>query len=76
MDISTPSPEELSSAELGAWQRLQSSNPALDSAFLSARFAQAIGRARSDTRVAIVRQNGEPVAYLAYQLRPLGVARA
>ncbi len=76
MDISTRRPEALSLAELAGWHRLQASNPALDNAFLSARFAQAVGRARPDTRVAIVRQGGEPVAYLGYQRRPLGVARA
>jgi CelD/BcsL family acetyltransferase involved in cellulose biosynthesis len=76
IDVSVRRPEELSDAELATWERLQSSNPALDSAFLSARFACTVGRFRSDTRVAILRQQGEPVAYLAYQLRPLGVARA
>jgi CelD/BcsL family acetyltransferase involved in cellulose biosynthesis len=76
LDISARRPEELSDAELAAWHRLQSSNRALDNAFLSARFARTVGRFRSDTRVAIVRRDGEPTAYLAYQLRPLGVARA
>jgi len=76
MDISTLRPDDLSDAELAAWHRMQSSGPGLDSPFLSAHFARAVGHHRPDTRVAIVRDQGEPVAYLAYQLRPLGVARA
>ena len=76
MDVSTCRPEELSLADLTGWHRLQSSGPALDSAFLSAHFARTVGRFRDDTRVAVVRHLGEPVAYFAYHLRPLGVARA
>jgi CelD/BcsL family acetyltransferase involved in cellulose biosynthesis len=76
MDISTLRPDELSDAELAAWHRLQFSGAGLDNPFLSARFARAVGHHRPDTRVAIMRDQGEPVAYLAYQLRPLGVARA
>ena len=76
MDISTCKPDELSDAELAAWHRLQSSGPALDSAFLSPCFARTVGRWRNDTRVAILRQGGEAVAFLAYHQRPLGVATA
>ena len=76
LDISTHRPEELSGPELAAWHRLQSSNAALDNAFLSVGFAMTVGRFRHDTRVTVLRHDGEPAAYLAYQLRPLGVARA
>ncbi len=76
MNISTCRPEELSGPDLVAWHRLQASDPALDSAFLSAHFARTVGHFRDDTRVTVVRRQGDPVAYFAYQRRPLGVARA
>src|ERR1039458_10227256 len=76
MDISTCRPEELSSAEVAAWHRLQLSCATLDNAFLSARFAMIVGRSRNDTRVAVVRDGDQPVAFLAFHLRRFGLARA
>jgi CelD/BcsL family acetyltransferase involved in cellulose biosynthesis len=76
MDVSVVHPEDLSSADLSTWRHLQASEPALDNAFLSPEFAAIVGRCRPQTRVAIVHDGGEIVAFLPFELGALGIGRA
>lgn len=67
-------PREMTSSDVDRWHDLQNTTPAPEGAnpFMSARFAQTVGRVRPDTRVAILRQQGERVGYFPFQQRPWG----
>jgi CelD/BcsL family acetyltransferase involved in cellulose biosynthesis len=60
-------PQELGMAEFSAWAEMQRSDPAFDSAFLSPEFAVAVGRRRTDARVAVLEEGTEVVGFFAYE---------
>ncbi len=81
MDISVYRPGELSGAERAAWSTVQSQahllgTPQLANPFLAPEFALAVGRCRRGVRIAVIREDGEPAAFLPFQRSPLGVGRA
>ncbi|WP_329290319.1 GNAT family N-acetyltransferase [Streptomyces pseudovenezuelae] len=81
MDISVHRPGELSAADRVAWTALQSKahlhgTPGLANPFLSPEFALAVGRCRRGVRIAVVREQGEPAAFLPFQRTAAGVGRA
>ncbi|MGD0254958.1 MAG: GNAT family N-acetyltransferase [Acidimicrobiales bacterium] len=76
MDVSVNCPQDLSQADLSAWRRLQASDPALDNAFLSPEFVVALGRCRSNVRIAVIRDGAETVAFLPFQKGPFGIGWA
>ncbi|MER5178055.1 GNAT family N-acetyltransferase [Streptomyces sp. NPDC002896] len=81
MDISVYRPGELTAADRAAWTALQSKahfdgSPELANPFLSPEFAIAVGRCRRGVRVAVVREDGEPVAFFPFQRSATGVGRA
>jgi CelD/BcsL family acetyltransferase involved in cellulose biosynthesis len=60
-------PNALDPADVAAWLALQAADPALDSPFLSPRWAQAVegvqGGCRGDVRVAVVREGAQAVGF-------------
>ncbi|WP_128375623.1 GNAT family N-acetyltransferase [Streptomyces cavernae] len=81
MDIEVYRPGDLTSADRTAWTDLQSKahlngSPELANPFLSPEFALAVGRCRRGVRIAVGRENGEPVAFLPFQRTAAGVGRA
>jgi len=81
VDISVYRPGELSGADRAAWTALQSKahlqgSPQLANPFLSPEFALAVGRYRRGVRIAVVREQGEPVAFFPFQRSAAGVGRA
>ncbi|MEV5320050.1 GNAT family N-acetyltransferase [Streptomyces sp. NPDC052687] len=81
MDISVYRPGELTAADRAAWTALQAKAhlhgaPQLANPFLSPEFALAVGRYRRGVRIAVVREGGEPAAFLPFQRSAAGVGRA
>jgi CelD/BcsL family acetyltransferase involved in cellulose biosynthesis len=68
-------PRELSPQDLAAWAAFRAANPAFRSPLLSAEFAQAVSDVRDDARVAVFKQEGRTVGFLAHHRRPGGLAR-
>lgn len=69
------SPSELSHADEAAWRALRSGHPDFASPLLGPDFARAVARARPDARVAVFREDGRAVGFLAHHRRPGGLAR-
>ncbi|GAA0456403.1 GNAT family N-acetyltransferase [Streptomyces sp. NPDC046215] len=81
MNISVYRPGELTAADRGAWSALQSravedGSAQLANPFLAPEFTLAVGHCRSAARIAVVREEGRPVAFFPYQRTALGVGRA
>jgi CelD/BcsL family acetyltransferase involved in cellulose biosynthesis len=81
VDINVYRPGELTTADRAAWTALQSKahldgSPELANPFLSPEFMIAVGRCRRGVRVAVVREDGEPVAFFPFQRSVTGVGRA
>lgn len=72
VDTTIKRPSELSAAETGAWRAFQQADPALSSPYYALDFALACDQARSDTRVAVVREKGQIRGFLPFQRGPLG----
>jgi len=68
-------PSGLRVADTAAWSTIQRSHPAFRSPLLSPHFARAVGRVRDDARVAVVRRDGEHVAFFGFHKRPGGFGR-
>ncbi|GHA89539.1 GNAT family N-acetyltransferase [Streptomyces chryseus] len=81
MDIAVHRPGELSAADRATWTAMQSKAhlhgaPELANPFLSPEFTLALDRYRRGVRVAVVREDGEPVAFFPHQRSATGVGRA
>ncbi|MFE0173929.1 GNAT family N-acetyltransferase [Streptomyces sp. NPDC059002] len=81
MNITVHRPGELTAADRLAWTALQSKahlngSPELANPFLSPEFALAMGQARRGVHIAVVREDGEPVAFFPFQRTITGVGRA
>lgn len=76
LQAETIHPSDLSDADASAWRALCARRPAFDHPLLGPDFAQAVGRVRSDARVAIWRRDGAAVGFLPHHRRPGGLARA
>ncbi|MFD8994091.1 GNAT family N-acetyltransferase [Streptomyces abikoensis] len=81
MDISVYRPGELTAADRAAWSAMQAravedGSPQLANPFLAPEFALAVGRCRRGIRIAVVREEGEPVAFFPFQRTSMGVGRA
>lgn len=66
MNVEVVHPDELGPADLEVWRRFQSEDQRLASPFLAPEFAQAVGRARHDARVAVIHDGGV-AGYFAFQ---------
>ncbi|MFE2429947.1 GNAT family N-acetyltransferase [Streptomyces sp. NPDC059373] len=81
MDISVYRPGDLTAADRAAWAETQAQaaamgSPQLDNPFLAPEFALAVGRHRRGVRIAVLREEGEPVAFFPFQRTAAGVGRA
>jgi CelD/BcsL family acetyltransferase involved in cellulose biosynthesis len=68
-------PSELSPADAEAWRALARAQPAFVNPLLGPDFAQAVGRVRSDARVAVWRRDGQAIGFLPFHRRPRGYSR-
>ncbi|MET7360170.1 GNAT family N-acetyltransferase [Streptomyces sp. NPDC005562] len=81
MNITVHRPGDLTSADRAAWTAWQSKAhldgvPELANPFLSPEFAVATGHQRRGVRIAVVREEGGPAAFLPFQRSVAGVGRA
>jgi CelD/BcsL family acetyltransferase involved in cellulose biosynthesis len=70
MRVSVVRPGELGPAEAALWAKFQHQSPVTLNPFLSLTFAQAVGQARANARVAVIEDGGQIEAFLPYQLGP------
>ncbi|BBY86488.1 GNAT family N-acetyltransferase [Mycolicibacterium tokaiense] len=75
MQVEVITPAELDSAGRSHWKNVQAANPHMGSPFLSPTFVETVGRARKDTRVAVI-SDGSATAYLPFEKGRHGHARA
>lgn len=68
-------PQSLSSSELQAWESFRRSDSALANPLLGPRWAQAVGRVRTDAAVAVFQRNGAVLGFLPHQRSGRGLAR-
>ncbi|GAA3368050.1 GNAT family N-acetyltransferase [Streptomyces sannanensis] len=76
MDITVHRPDQLSASIRRAWHRAMDESPEYANPFLAPEFAIGIGQYRSRARVAVLRENGEPVGFFPYERNSFGVGRA
>jgi CelD/BcsL family acetyltransferase involved in cellulose biosynthesis len=76
LDVETLHPLKLEAADIALWRSMARAEPAFASPLLGPDFAQAVGRVRCDTRVAVIRRQGEAVGFLPFHRRPGSMARA
>jgi CelD/BcsL family acetyltransferase involved in cellulose biosynthesis len=69
-------PEELGEGHKESWRELCTKSRAPTNPFLEPEFTLAVGRVRSQARVAVVYEGGEPAGFLPYEKGPLGLSRA
>jgi CelD/BcsL family acetyltransferase involved in cellulose biosynthesis len=68
-------PSELPDADLARWRAWCEATPEFASPLLGPEFARLVQSVRPDSRVAVFRDGGETVGYLAHHRRPDGFAR-
>ena len=68
-------PDALDASCIGAWRAMQAATPAFANPLLGPEFAIAVGAVRQDAHIAVWRDAGAPVAFLAHHRRPGGFAR-
>jgi CelD/BcsL family acetyltransferase involved in cellulose biosynthesis len=70
MRVTVVRPGDLGPSEASLWARFQKSSPELQNPFFSLTFAQAVGRHRPNSRVAVVEADGDIQAFLPFDLGP------
>jgi CelD/BcsL family acetyltransferase involved in cellulose biosynthesis len=70
MRVTVVRPGDLGPSEASLWTRFQKSSPELQNPFFSLTFAQAVGRHRPDSRVAVVEADGAIQAFVPFDLGP------
>jgi CelD/BcsL family acetyltransferase involved in cellulose biosynthesis len=68
--VSVVRPGDLGLAEADRWAKFQRRSPVTLNPFMSHTFAQAVGRARPNARVAVVEDGGQIEAFLPYEVGP------
>ena len=68
-------PSELSDSERQAWTAFTDADPSLASPYFRLEFAECCEEARADTRVLVVRENGQIAGFLPLQMGKIGYAR-
>ncbi len=56
------------------WRQLQQTNPALQSPYFCFEFTEAVAQARADVEIAVIEQEGQPVAFFPFHRGPRSVA--
>jgi CelD/BcsL family acetyltransferase involved in cellulose biosynthesis len=75
MRVTIVRPSDLGPSEAELWAAFQHSSPLMLSPYLSLTFAQIVGRARPNARIAVVEDGGRIVAFLAYELTSAKLAK-
>jgi len=75
VNVSVVRPDELGAADLAAWSAMQRSTPELAHPFLAAGFAQAVGRVRAGTRVAVLEEGSTVVGFFTFERGRFGCGR-
>ena len=75
LDVETLHPQELAPADVRQWRDMAAADAAFTSPLLGPDFALAVGRVRDDTRVAVIRRQGETLGFLPHHRRPGHTAR-
>lgn len=75
MKVTVLRPDELSSANVAAWRRIQQANPLLASPFLSPEFTIAVGRVRPQARVAVLEDGSDTVGFFPHEQAPSRIGR-
>lgn len=73
MRIDVIRPADLGPSERATWRRLQAESPWCGSPYYAVDFAQMVGAARSDARIAVIEDGGKIVSFLGVQ-RPSPLA--
>lgn len=68
-------PRALTQAEVEDWRKIQAASPCLDSPFFSPEFTLAVGEAREDTRVAVLRQGDTVAGFFPFHLTPRAIGK-
>lgn len=68
-------PHDLPTSDLAAWREMMAATPDFASPLLSPDFARAVAGVRDDVRVAVFRDGGKAVGFLAHHRRPNRFAR-
>lgn len=68
-------PAEMAADDIAAWTEIQKATPTFANPLFSHAFALAVSTVRADVQVAVFRQGGVPVGFLAVHRRPGGLAR-
>ena len=74
MRVTVLRPGELGSEEARLWAKFQQLSPVTMNPFLSLAFAQAVDRVRSNTRVAVIEEEGKIEAFLPFELASRTIA--
>ena len=69
-------PDELTESEIDTWRGFQRADERLANPFLAPEFTLAVGRARADARVAVIKSGSSVAGFFAHERRALGVGRA
>lgn len=67
--VTLVAPQELDEADLAAWRRFQGQDIALASPFLGPDFTRIAAEVRRGVEVAVMRQDGAPIAFLPFERR-------
>jgi CelD/BcsL family acetyltransferase involved in cellulose biosynthesis len=70
MRVTVVRPGDLGPGEASLWASFARSSPVIQNPFLSLTFAQVVGRFRPNARVAVVEDDGDIAAFLAFELAP------
>lgn len=73
MRVTVVRPGDLGPGEASLWARFQETSELTRNPFLSLTFAQAVGRARANARVAVVEDDGQIAAFLPFEVGAHGV---
>lgn len=68
-------PDALTLADAAAWRAMVAETAAFHSPLMGPEFAQLVGEVRPDAHVAVFREGGEAVGFLAHHRRPGALAR-
>jgi CelD/BcsL family acetyltransferase involved in cellulose biosynthesis len=67
MKIAVLSADQLTSDHVQAWSRWQRADAALDSPFFRPEYAQAVAAVRTDVKIAVLEEDGEPAGFFPFQ---------
>jgi CelD/BcsL family acetyltransferase involved in cellulose biosynthesis len=67
MHVSIVRPDELGPSEAALWAKFQQTSPLTLNPFMSLTFARAVGRFRSNARVAVIEDGGKIEAFLPFE---------